>query len=122
MESFARVALFQYCIKKMCCLYSVQFITEDSMERTSLFILKMDVILFRTFSHVIIMMRKVDPCAEKGAGILIKESSFEVIDTPLRLKKSSTDACGISLSISSARIGVKGLTLEELFYESTSRL
>ncbi len=40
----------------------------------------MDVILFRTFSHVIIMRGKVDPCAERGAGILIKESSTKVID------------------------------------------
>ncbi len=40
----------------------------------------MDVILFRTFNHVTIMMPKVDPHAEKGAGILIKESSIKVID------------------------------------------
>ncbi len=40
----------------------------------------MDVILFKTFSHVIIMMQKVDPCTEKGAGIFIKESSVKVID------------------------------------------
>jgi hypothetical protein len=40
----------------------------------------MDVILFKTLSHMIIMMRKVDPRAEKGAGILIKESSIKVID------------------------------------------
>ncbi len=40
----------------------------------------MDVILFRTFNHVIIMMWKVDPRAEKGKGILIKESSIKVID------------------------------------------
>ncbi len=39
-----------------------------------------DVIQFRTFGHVIIMMRKEDPHAEKGAGILIKESSIKVID------------------------------------------
>ncbi len=41
----------------------------------------MDVILFRTFSHVIIMTQKVDQHAERGAGILIKESSIQVIDT-----------------------------------------
>ncbi len=40
----------------------------------------MDVIPFRTFSHVIIMTQKENPCAEKGAGILIKESSIKVID------------------------------------------
>ncbi len=37
-------------------------------------------ILFGTFSHMIIMTQKVDPLAEKGAGISIKESSFKVID------------------------------------------
>jgi hypothetical protein len=41
----------------------------------------MNVILFRTFSHVIIMKGKVDLRAEKGAGILIKEKSIKVIDT-----------------------------------------
>jgi hypothetical protein len=40
----------------------------------------MNVILLRTFSHVIIMTGKVDPHTEKGAGILIKESSVEEID------------------------------------------
>jgi hypothetical protein len=40
----------------------------------------MDVILFKTFSHVIIMNWKVDQCAERGVGILIKESSIKVID------------------------------------------
>jgi hypothetical protein len=40
----------------------------------------MDVIQFRTFSHVIIMRWKVDPPAERGAGILIKENSFKMID------------------------------------------
>ncbi len=39
----------------------------------------MDVILFRTFSHVIIMTHKVDPRAERGTGIFIKESSIKVI-------------------------------------------
>jgi hypothetical protein len=41
----------------------------------------MDVFLFRTFGHVIIMMWIVDPCAERGVGILIKESSIKEIDT-----------------------------------------
>ncbi len=40
----------------------------------------MDVILFRTFSHVIIMTLKVDSNSEKGAGIFIKENSIKVID------------------------------------------
>jgi hypothetical protein len=39
----------------------------------------MDVILFKTFSHVIIMTWKVDSHPEKVARILIKESSIEVI-------------------------------------------
>jgi hypothetical protein len=41
----------------------------------------MDVTLFKTFSHMIIMTRKVDLFTEKGAGILIKESSIKVIDS-----------------------------------------
>ncbi len=40
----------------------------------------MDVTLFRTFSHVVIMIRKVDPCPERGAEIFIKESSIKAID------------------------------------------
>ncbi len=40
----------------------------------------MDVVLFRTCSHVIIKMQKVDPLAEGGARILIKESSIKVIE------------------------------------------
>jgi hypothetical protein len=51
----------------------------------------MDVILFRAFSHMIIMTGKVDPQVEKGVGILIKENSIKVVDTLLRLKKSSTE-------------------------------
>jgi hypothetical protein len=42
--------------------------------------MNMDVILFRTFSHVIKMMSIVDPRTERGAGILIKESFITVID------------------------------------------
>ncbi len=42
--------------------------------------LNMDVTLFGTCSHVIIMMRKVDPGTEGGARILIKESSIKVIE------------------------------------------
>jgi hypothetical protein len=41
----------------------------------------MDVILFRTFSQVIIVTQKVDTLAERGAGILTKESYIKVIDT-----------------------------------------
>ncbi len=40
----------------------------------------MDTILIGTFSHVIIMTKKVDPRAEKGAGKISKESSIKVID------------------------------------------
>ncbi len=40
----------------------------------------MDVILFRTFSHVAIMMQKEDPHTERGADILIKESFIKVIN------------------------------------------
>jgi hypothetical protein len=42
--------------------------------------MNMDVILLKTFSQVIIMMLKVNPHAEGGAGILIKESSIKLID------------------------------------------
>jgi hypothetical protein len=56
----------------------------------------MDVILFRTFSHVIIMMQKVVTCVEKGAGILIKESSSKVIDA----HRDSGKAQPIHLTIS----------------------
>ncbi len=40
----------------------------------------MDVTLIRTFSHVIIMTQKEDPCTERGAEIFIKESSIKAID------------------------------------------
>jgi hypothetical protein len=40
----------------------------------------MDLILFRTFSHVIIMTLKVDPRTQGGARMLIKESYIKVID------------------------------------------
>ncbi len=40
----------------------------------------MNAFLFTTFSHVVTMTGKVDPCVEGGAGILIKESSIKVID------------------------------------------
>jgi hypothetical protein len=40
----------------------------------------MDVILFRTFIHVIIMARKVDSHTEKVVGILIKKSAIKMID------------------------------------------
>ena len=47
----------------------------------------MDVSLFSSDSHVIIKTRKVDPRAEGGARILIKESDRDVSS----LEKSSTD-------------------------------
>ncbi len=48
----------------------------------------MNVSLFRTFSHVIIMTGKVDPWAEGGARILIKESSIKAIGMCRVLKKA----------------------------------
>ncbi len=48
----------------------------------------MDVFLFSTFSHVIKMRQKVDPRAETGAVILIKESSIKVIDACKNLGKA----------------------------------
>ncbi len=47
-----------------------------------------DVALFSSHSHVIIKTRKVDPRAEGGARILIKESSKDESS----LEKSSTDS------------------------------
>jgi hypothetical protein len=54
------------------------FITEDTKERTSLFMSKW--MLFCS-GLLIIMMWKVNPSAEKGAGIIIKGSSIKVIDS-----------------------------------------
>ncbi len=54
----------------------------------------MDVSLFSSCSHVTIKTGKVDPRAEGGARILIKESSIKVIEKcrdELSLEKSSTD-------------------------------
>ena len=54
----------------------------------------MDVSLFSSCSHVTIKTRKVDPLAEGGAGILIKESSIKAIENcrdASSLEKSSTD-------------------------------
>ena len=54
----------------------------------------MDVSLFSSCSHVTIKTRKVDPRAEGGARILIKESSIKVIEKcrdESSLEKSSTD-------------------------------
>ncbi len=48
----------------------------------------MDVILFMTFSHVIIMTQKVDPHAEKGAVILIVESYIKVKDPHFDSRKA----------------------------------
>ncbi len=54
----------------------------------------MDVSLFSSCSHVTIKTRKLDPRAEGGAGILIKESSIKAIEKcrdESSLEKSSTD-------------------------------
>ncbi len=51
----------------------------------------MDVILFRTFSHKIIMTWKVDPHTEKGAKILTNESPIKVIDGRRDSEKSYRD-------------------------------
>jgi hypothetical protein len=48
----------------------------------------MDVTLFRTFSHMIIMTLKVDPHAERGVGIFIKESFIKDIDARQALGKA----------------------------------
>jgi hypothetical protein len=48
----------------------------------------MDVTLFGTCSHMIIMTRKVDPCAEGGARILIKKSSVKAIEMCQVLEKA----------------------------------
>ncbi len=48
----------------------------------------MDVTLFRTFSHVTIMKWKVDPHAERGAGIFIKEDSIKAINVRRVLGKA----------------------------------
>ncbi len=40
----------------------------------------MDVILFRTLSHAVVMTRKIGSMLGKGARDLIKESSIIVID------------------------------------------
>jgi hypothetical protein len=48
----------------------------------------MDVTLFGACSHVIIMMRKVDPCAEGGARILIKESAIKATEMWRVLEKA----------------------------------
>jgi hypothetical protein len=52
--------------------------------------LNIDVVLFGTHSHMIIKTQKVDPRAEGGARILIKESDRDVSS----LKKSWTDTKG----------------------------
>jgi hypothetical protein len=64
----------------MCCLYQVKFIIEDTMQKNIIINMNMDVILLRTLCHMIIMLQKVDPHAERGTGILIKESSIKVIE------------------------------------------
>jgi hypothetical protein len=50
--------------------------------------LNVDVTLFRTFSHMIIMPQKVNSHVERGAGIFIKESSTKVIDARQVLGKA----------------------------------
>jgi hypothetical protein len=57
------------------------------MAKTSLY-LNMNVTLFGTCSHMIIMMQKVDPHAEGGARILIEESSIKAIEMWRVLKKA----------------------------------
>ncbi len=48
----------------------------------------MDVTLFGTCSHVIIMTWKVDPHADGGARILFKKSSIQAIDMCQVLEKA----------------------------------
>jgi hypothetical protein len=45
------------------------------------------------FSHVTIMMLKVDPRAERGAGILIKVISIKVIDARKSLIDITSTLC-----------------------------
>jgi hypothetical protein len=55
----------------------------------------MDVSLLSSCSHVTIKTRKVDPHAEGGTGILIKENSIKAIEKcrdELSLEKSLTDS------------------------------
>jgi hypothetical protein len=62
----------------------------------------MDVSLFSSCSHVTIKTRNVDPRAEGGARILIKESSIKAIEKcrdESSLEKSSTDIRDIKLSL-----------------------
>jgi hypothetical protein len=72
---------FQFHIEKTCGLDLVKFITQ----KTSF---NMDIILFRSFSRMVIMTLKMDPCAEGGAGILIQESSIKAIDVRTGLGKA----------------------------------
>ncbi len=48
----------------------------------------MDVTLFKTCSHMVIMMQKVDLRAEGGARIFIKESSIKTIEMCRVLEKA----------------------------------
>ncbi len=57
------------------------------MVKMSFIYLNIDVVQFGTHSQVIIKTRKVDPHAERGARILIKESDRDVSS----LEKSLTD-------------------------------
>ncbi len=67
--------------------------------------MNIDVSLFSSCSHVTIKTRKVDPRAEGGARILIKESSIKVIEKcrdESSLEKSSTD---IIIKINNRSVG-----------------
>jgi hypothetical protein len=52
------------------------------------YLYEMDDILLRTFSHMIIMTRKMDPSAQRWAGILFEESSIKVIDAHRDARKA----------------------------------
>jgi hypothetical protein len=68
--------LFQYRIKKTCCLDQVYYWRYNG--ENIIIYLNIDVVLFGTHSHVIIKTQKVDPRAEGGARILIKKKVVEM--------------------------------------------
>ncbi len=85
--------MFQYRIKKLLGLDQVYYWRYNG---ENIFIyLNIDVGLFGSHSHVIIKTQKVDPRAEGGARILIKESDGDVSS----LEKSLTDKCVTMLTL-----------------------
>ncbi len=71
---------FRYCIKRSLLLGLDQVYYWRYNGKKIIIHMNMDYSV-RTFSHMIIIMWKVDPLEEKGVWILIKESFIKVIDT-----------------------------------------